>query len=232
MRTPTLTITALFVLIARLFAGEGTDTTAVSAAPGETGNQPRNELVEHKPKKDRWSVEFGVGVIAASEPSDYAALKFESWDRPGHGLTYNFTVGYVLWEFDWKVWGSHLRPQIEIPAMLTLVDESELSLFPDYNLGIRFRWQDWPWSRWLYTSFALGAGMSYSAKVWTADRLKHHPGAERSHLKFWLPLELTIAIPKYRQHQLVLFADHQSGGHCLLDCGGVDACGFGYRFLF
>jgi hypothetical protein len=50
-------------------------------------------------------------------------------------------------------------------------------------------------------------------------------------LKFWLPVELTAALPRWPQHQVVLFLDHQSGGN-VFDQGGVDVWGLGYRFEF
>jgi len=196
---------------------------------------PPDNAVGHIPLELRetpklWSFEFGVGVISETTLSDFLTLDFEALDGPGSGLIYNFTVARQIKEFDWKLWGKQLRPQLEVPFRFTLVDESAEGLIPDVNLGIVLRWQNFPWNRFLYTTLAAGTGLSYSSPVWTADN-QQHPGRDRSEIKFWLPIEFTVALPRYRNYQLTAFIDHQSGGH-IFDMGGVDAWGFGIRVLF
>lgn len=75
-----------------------------------------------------------------------------------------------------------------------------------------------------------GLGLNYSEKIFLLDTLKH-PGDNRSHLKFFWPLEITFALPVYKSHRLVLFNHHISGGK-LFDKGGMDSFGIGYRYLF
>ena len=177
----------------------------------------------------KWSFEFGVGFIADTEPRDYLTLNYRHLNGPGEGLTYNFTASYRLHEFDWRTKHLRLQPDIELPFMLTLVDQRVGDLVPDINTGLVIRWRDFPWNHYVYTTFAIGGGFSYSFQVWTADR-QRHPGDDRTNFKFWLPIEWTFALPRYPRHQFTLFVDHQSGGH-IIDDGGVDAWGFGYRFL-
>jgi hypothetical protein len=76
----------------------------------------------------------------------------------------------------------------------------------------------------------MGIGLSYSSRVYAMDR-ERHPGEDRSHLKFDWPIQFTFALPKWPQHQLVIFNDHKSGGH-IFDEGGVNSVGIGYRFAF
>lgn len=178
-----------------------------------------------------WSFEFGVAVISDNTVADYTEPKLNKLHGPGGGLTYNFTVARRIHEFDWRIGPVHLRPQIEVPARLTLVDENTGRVIPDLNLGVVLRWQDFPWNRWVRTTLSAGPGMSYSFQVWTADWQRHEDDDDRSRLKFWLPIEFTVALPRWREHQLVAFIDHQSGG-TLFDRGGVDAWGLGYRFEF
>ena len=178
-----------------------------------------------------WSVEFGVGVISDNVPADFVTGDFTALDGPGGGYTYNLTVSRRVHQFNWKIGSVVLRPELEVPGRITLVDENTDRVIPDLNLGLVLRWRDFPWNRFLRTTFAFGAGMSYSFQVWTADIQRHPDDLPRSRLKFWLPFELTVALPMYPEHQLVLFTDHQSGGW-LFDSGGVDAVGFGYRFEF
>ncbi len=86
-----------------------------------------------------------------------------------------------------------------------------------------------PWNRWLKTSALVGGGLSYSAQIWRIDREKH-PREHRSHVKFYWPVELTLALPSLPRHQLVLFSHHQSGG-TIFDEGGFDTFGIGYRLV-
>lgn len=206
-----------------------------SAGTGDEQSRPaRERLLDVIGTPDaasgKWSVEFGVAIISDNTPNDYFKLDFDRLEGPGSGLTYNLTVARTIADFDWKLWGVHLRPQLEVPFRLTLVDQQEGGLLPDVNLGVAFRWRNWPWNRWLQTTFAVGAGLSYSSPVWTAD-LQRHPGESRSELKWWMPLEFTFALPKHPNYQIVAFGDHQSGG-AIFDLGGVDAWGFGFRVVF
>lgn len=177
-----------------------------------------------------WSFEFGVGVISDNTPADYLEGDVERLDGPGGGVTYNFTFSRQWTEFDWRIGRIRLHPQLERVAMLTIVDENTGRIIPDLNLGLVFRWQDFPWNRFVRTTLAAGAGFSYSFQIWTADK-QRHPGEDRSRIKFWMPIEFTAALPCFPRHQVVAFLDHQSGGD-VFDNSGVDVWGLGYRFEF
>jgi hypothetical protein len=221
-------VSTAMALMADCTADSQTVTTAPSA---EVKHEPPPGVVREIAAADcLWSFQFGVGVISDNTLSDYKHADFDPLDGPGGGITYNFTFSRQWTEFDWRIGEIHLRPQLERVAMLTLVDENTGRVIPDINLGLVFRWQDFPWNRFVRTTLAAGPGFSYSFQIWTADK-QRHPGEDRSRLKFWLPIEFTAALPCYPRHQVVAFIDHQSGGH-LFDDGGVDAWGFGYRFEF
>lgn len=179
----------------------------------------------------RWSLAFGIGIIGETTPGDYLRLGFDRLSGPGEGLTYNVTVGYQLHEFNWEVGSRKFQPALELPFMLTLVDQKEGGLTPDLNLGVLVRWRNFPWNRYVRTTFGIGAGLSYSFDDWTADEQRHPDDPDRSNLKFWMPVEITFSLPGHPEHEVFLFIDHQSGGH-ILDPGGIDAWGFGYRFHF
>lgn len=206
--------------------------SSISSQTNSANDRPYLEFVPESVRLGRrWSAACAVGIIGDTTVEDYIDLTFDKLHGEGGGLTYNLTVTYVLHEFDWKLGRARLRPQLEVPFMLTLVDDEELDLMPDFNLGLSFRWRDCPWNRYLYTTFALGVGISYATQVWTGDYQRHRDDDSRSQWKFWLPIEVTVALPRYAQHQLMLFIDHQSGGQ-IFDAGGIDAWGFGYRYFF
>jgi len=178
-----------------------------------------------------WSFEFGVGVISDNTLADFSDGKLTKLQGPGGGITYNFTVTRRIHQFRWNIGPVTLRPEIEVSGRLTLVDENTGRVIPDLNIGLVLRWRDFPWTKFLSTTLAAGPGMSYSFQPWTADYQRHPEDPERSRLKFWLPIELTVALPWFPRHQVLAFIDHQSGG-TLFDYGGVDVWGLGYRFEF
>lgn len=214
-----------------LLTGIAADSQTVVTTPSvDLRHEPPGAVQETTVADRLWSFEFGVGVISDNTPSDYTDAGFERLDGPGGGVTYNFTFSRQCAEFDWKICGLNLNPQLERVAMLTLVNENSGKVFPDLNVGLVFRWQDFPWNRLVRTTLAAGAGFSYSFQIWTADK-QRHPGEDRSRIKFWMPIEITAVLPRFPRHQIVAFIDHQSGGH-VFDQGGVDTWGFGYRFEF
>ena len=211
------------------------DKTGGGSGPAEPESARRSiwrDLFACDAPLDRlWSFEFGVGVIMDTVPADYLTGNVRKLDGPGGGYTYNITVTRRVHQFHWRIGSVVLRPELEIPGRFTLVEENTDRLIPDLNLGLALRWRDFPWNRFLRTTLAVGGGISYSFQPWTGDIQRHPEDESRSRLKFWLPIEVTVALPWYPEHQLVVFLDHQSGGR-LVDAGGVDAFGLGYRFEF
>ena len=181
-------------------------------------------------ERGKWAFELGVGIISDDTPLEYLYADFDRFEGSGEGYTYNFTASYQIHEFDWRTSESRFQPTLELPFMLTLVDQNVGGLVPDVNFGVLFRWRDFPWNHHVYTTFGIGGGLSYAFDDWQAD-IERHEGEDRSKLKFALSFEFTFAAPSHPEHQLVLFVDHQSGGH-LFDAGGVDAWGLGFRHLF
>lgn len=220
-----------FGLCAPALAQDAASPPEPQLTPGITAPPLWEGVPEEAKTHGKWAFEFGVGIIGATTIPDWLRFNFVPLKGPGEGVTYNFTATYRLNEFDWRLGHARLQPDLELPFMLTLVDQRVGGLTPDINLGLVFRWRDFPWNHYVYTTFAIGGGLSYSFPSWTGDEQLHPEDSHRSNFKFWLPVEFTFALPRYPRHQLTVFIDHQSGGH-IFDFGGVDAWGFGYRFLF
>jgi hypothetical protein len=218
------------ISLVALLAFPGVEARSQTNSPAADGQPPPESAVQEKPADRLWSFAFGVGVISDNTLADYLEPSFDKLQGPGGGLTYNFTVARQLHQFDWRVGKIHLRPRLELPVMLTFVDENRGRFIPDLNVGVVLRWQDWPWNRFVRTTLSAGPGLSYAYHVWEAEA-QRHPGEDRSQFKFWLPIEFTVALPRYPHHQFLLFIDHQSGG-TLFDQGGVDAWGLGFRYEF
>lgn len=223
---------ALLVFCSTWFFSEGMVTADAQSDVESTVSAPQSATrLEHQSHDPRdWSVQVGAGFITSQNIGEVFSDGPEAADGDAAGEIYSLSLGWVAHRFDIPFRDSALRPQFETYVTLTLVDEAGQGLFPDYNAGVGFRWMDFPWNRWVDTSFFMGIGLSYSSRVFTVDR-ERHPGEDRSHLKFDWPLQLTLALPRWPEHQLVLFNDHQSGGR-ILDRGGVNSVGLGYRLEF
>lgn len=76
----------------------------------------------------------------------------------------------------------------------------------------------------------MGAGLAYSEEIFLMD-IQTHSNRFRSRVKINWPIEVSLALPQYPQHQLTAFIMHQSGGR-MLDSGGINNFGFGYRLGF
>jgi hypothetical protein len=146
------------------------------------------------------------------------------------GKLYRIGAAYTLLDPQVSVMGRNFSPQFDLIVDVGLVDENAKSMFYDVNAGVAFRWREFPWNDYLYTNIMTGVGLSYTENVLQTER-QRHPDRQRSHLKFYWPIELSLAHPKHRQHQMIFFIHHQSGGH-IFDVGGSNLLGIGYRFSF
>ncbi len=181
-------------------------------------------------ESNRWSIGGGVAVISNNHPGGILQGEFEVTKGDSAGEIYNINVSYVLKELNFSVKKHTFAPRLEVFSSLGLVDEKSTDLFYNVNAALAVRWIDFPWSRYLHTTIMTGGGLNYSQKIFRLDIAKR-PNDDRSHLKFLWPLEVTFAIPKFKNHSLVFFNHHISGGH-VMDAGGIDSFGVGYRYKF
>lgn len=93
------------------------------------------------------------------------------------------------------------------------------------------RWHRFPWDRYLDTSFAIGEGLSYATKV---PELEVARGQDSARLLNYLLFELTLALPKYPNIQVVTLMHHRSGAFGLFSgvTGGSNFIGSGIKYLF
>jgi len=187
-----------------------------------------NPLLAQSP--DRWTLGFGIAAISDNDPMGVAVGSFKKADGDSGGWIYNINLGYVLKELNFSTDSNTYTPRLEIVSSLGLVDENNSDPFCNFNIVFAIRWIDFPWNRYLSTTIMTGGGLNYSEKIFKID-VEKHPDDHRSHLKFFWPVELTFAIPEFKQHSLVFFNHHLSGAH-IMDKGGFDSFGVGYRYVF
>ncbi|MGB6221778.1 hypothetical protein [Haloferula sp.] len=186
----------------------------------------------HEPDADRgaWSFAAGVAFITSNNINEIIGGDINVDNGPAGGEIYSLTATRRLGQFNLELWGHTFQPQLELPLTLEIIDENSRSPFFGLNASLVVRWEEFPWSHLVHTTFATGVGLSYDDQVYLMD-ISRHPGSDRSHLKFNWPLQLTFAHPEHPDHQLMLFIAHQSGGR-IFDDGGVNSLGIGYRFSY
>jgi len=174
-----------------------------------------------------WAFESGVAFITHDIIGNVLLGRTSIADGPGGGHVYLLTAAYRLAEPDWQFGNRSFKPLLELPLTLGVVDENARSPFLNYAASFQVRWRDFPWNEWVNTTVSMGLGLAYSDQIFRMDH-ETHPGRYRSHVKFNWPIELSMALPQFPQHQLTTFIMHESGG-CIFDRGGINNVGFGYR---
>ena len=102
----------------------------------------------------------------------------------------------------------------------------------EFNGLFALRWLTFPWNTYLDTTFAVGDGMSYATRTPKLEKELH--GDKTSHSLNYLMLELTFALPKTPQWDLVVRIHHRSGIFGTFDGveGASNALGVGLKYTF
>jgi hypothetical protein len=175
-------------------------------------------------------VQFLGGTISDGVTHGILHGGAEDPEDDARGRTFSISASYQLYRAEREVLGIHLDPEIAVQGSLVAVDERSRSPFLNPRLAFAVHWNDFPWSRIVPTTVAIGGGLTWSAQIWGIDRQKH-PGEHRSHLKFYWPVEIAITLPRFPRQQLVFYSHHQSGG-TIFDEGGFETYGVGFRYRF
>ena len=178
-----------------------------------------------------WTFEFGVALMTENDIDDFLRGVMDIEDGDAGATTYQFTATKKLTELPFELFDTEFTPLLEMPLCLELVDENAEDPFLVYNASLQLRWVDFPWNGFINTTFAAGVGLSYASQIYAMDK-QRHPGEDRSHLKFNLPIQFTFSLPDLPQHQLILYISHHSGGFGFFDEGGVNSVGVSYAYTF
>lgn len=179
----------------------------------------------------RWAVEFGVGVMSDNDTVGTLTGHFDTpADEYGADI-YKLSVYYTVKEFQCEIGNYIFYPQLEVFPSITRFEENSGDDYHNINFAGTLKWTDFPWNKYLYTTLATGVGLGYFEQINSYDR-QRHLNKERSQWKFYWPIQLTLALPKFKRHQVVFYNDHWSGGFGVFDDGGFDTYGIAYRFIF
>ncbi|MCH8474264.1 MAG: acyloxyacyl hydrolase [Opitutales bacterium] len=179
---------------------------------------------------NRWTFSSGAAVITSNTIDELLRGSFQRTRGEAGGMLYLIGASYTLVEPEITFQERSFFPQFEAVAVAGLTNENGRSSFREWHLGTSLRWKDFPWNDFVYTNFETGVGFSYLEKIYLIEE-ERHPDRSRSHLRFYWPIEVSLAHPNHREHQFRLFIHHTSGGR-LLQKGGSNHVGIGYRYVF
>lgn len=101
----------------------------------------------------------------------------------------------------------------------------------EFNALLGLRWLPFPWDRYLDTSFAVGAGLSYATDE---PEIEIEKNDRTARLLGYLMFELGVVVPQQPQWTLLARVHHRSGAFGLFDgvSGGSNVVGVGLRYSF
>lgn len=103
----------------------------------------------------------------------------------------------------------------------------------EFNIAALYRWQRFPWRKYLRTTLAIGDGLSYASQTPELEEAsKTNVGATR--LLNYIVIEMTVAPPTVEQWSLVARVHHRSGVFGIFDDveGGSNIVAAGVKFRF
>lgn len=184
---------------------------------------------------------LAVLVVVLSSPwlaqaeSDWAvSLYGGQWIGAGNGDMIHFRIRDtylaglgVIYEFEQSP--PHVRWELEGQ----ILQHAGLQEHTEFALDIGPRWVSFPWDKWVDTSAALGAGLSYATEEPALER-KENPETGATRLLHYLVFEFAVAPPGESHWSLVIRLHHRSGVWGLFDGVGSASnfavLGLRYRF--
>jgi hypothetical protein len=156
---------------------------------------------------DPWSIMFYVGGTAKEVFIDAIRGKYSSFGE----TIYAAELAYTLDKKNlFRRIFSPVFDTVEIAGNLAYRhDRTHKDHVKEANLYIIWRFSRFPWRKHLRNSIAIGDGISYASHSPFADHEKGVPVNGHSKLLNYLMLEVTFALPKYPNLQLILRSHHR-----------------------
>lgn len=103
-----------------------------------------------------------------------------------------------------------------------------------FNPYLLFRWEHFPWDKYVVTTFAIGEGFSWVSDIPSRESRTPEKAAIARKFYNYLMFEASFARPKQPEWQLVYRLHHRSGVFGLYGPGvnGSTAVGLGVRYQF
>lgn len=189
-----------------------------------------------------WSLLFYYGATSSTTFIDTIAFKY----HPAGEDIYTAEIAYTLTQ-------QNPITRFFSPLLDTVQFATNYTWRHDYkhddnvsegDLYIIWRWTKWPkifstaefpWNKYIVTTFGCGEGFSYASHSPYADRTVGEPADNFNKLLNYLMLEVTFALPSHPEWQLVGRLHHRCtmwGLYPKQRSAGSTAAGVGIRYYF
>lgn len=197
--------------------------------------------------KEKLTFIIFICVLISCFCHDQSAYADNGWMLTGYGAkltpdtlgeTLTFDAKYVesylaVLAITKKVYSFKIPIDIELEGQVAKhfgkQDNFECNVVP-----ILFRWTYFPWNKYLDTSVAAGAGLSYALNTPAVEEATVGKNHASPKLLGYLMLEFAFSLPGEPQWSFVARVHHRSGAGGLFD-GRLDASnaiGFGIKYKF
>lgn len=205
----------------------------IIGAPAYAEQNPP-ESVDPNDRLPPWSVMLYRGWTSTLTIWETFRFHYESANEDLYSaeLAYRFAPDNLLSRAASYVWA-----KVEAAGNVTYRDQKGdgLGSITEVNAYLVLRWQNFPWNRFVPTSFAVGEGLSYAAsipqvEITDASSEDYDPKRLLNYLMF----EATVAYPSFPRLQLVGRIHHRSGAFGAYGAGnaGSNTVGVGIRYYF
>jgi hypothetical protein len=143
-------------------------------------------------------------------------------------------VGYTLKEDNgFQRFMSPVLNNIDVALNVTYQDDPAGTIFV-FSPFVMARWNNFPWSNTIRTTFGLGGGLSYATDIPSIEIDSTEPNGDYKRLLHYIAIEATFALPQHKDWQLVYRLHHRSGVFGLMgaDNAGNTAVQIGIRHYF
>ena len=198
----------------------------LALAPGasaEAGNPAKHTAAETPGERGDYAITIYAGQ---SSPDNFASIHYEP-HKTEFEDTYLTAVALSKKLFDI---GAHLDVEIEGNVARRFGDDDSW----EFNAALFFRWDNFPWQDYVYTTVAIGAlGPSYATGI--SDTEKRKSGNDKgSRLLHYMAPEITFSPPSNHNISVIMRVHHRSGVFGLFDGvdGGSNFVTIGFRHYF
>jgi len=181
----------------------------VLISEGRSQSQPDNLLTFYNPvlscDKECYFSLYSGRYLASEMTNAFGIEKFEPpnhW-RFGDSVILASTFARPLYSFR-----DLFRAEIEVGVGKRFGD---LTSFETWG-ALYFRWQYFPWNKWVRTSIAVSTGLNYAPTPDEIEKLRVNNGGRGSRLLHFLSPEITIGFPSNPDIDYFLRYHHRSGG--------------------
>ena len=182
-----------------------------------SGALAQDEQTQDGIARYNWFLTVYAGAHAQDDIGDVFALKPKFEDNAYVGVV---ALARQFWHYKKYI---SLEAEGQIGKHFNTDDQWE---FVGLIIG---RWHEFPWDKWVDTSFAVGDGISYYTEI---SNVEKEDDEDAQHALNYLLFELALGLPQYPKWDLVLRIHHRSSVFGLVGAAGSNfVCG-GIKYSF